>query len=519
VGKKTGQTCRLHLGMTRACVVAAIAAAISGSSVALVPGAVPGVAAQVLSSAAAASPADVSKAPAPAYLSVFTPRVILPTTLEAPSPAQAGAFAALNSLIDMEVLCGDAVIGMRVALDRAEAALSARNKAASASQTNASAEYALDASRLLGNLPGLQVAMVRAFAGDKLSLRLTSAQFAAGKAKFLRGLPAGFMHTLEAMAGVYQPSTVPEVAAVRAGIVNMAPFDEALANMAPRAVTLPAPLASSAITAPELRTAAELETYANIILHPVPASQFGPMAARPRLDGRLVVEGEAGEQAGEALHGVSEGFEGLGAGAKTFGGEAGTGAAETTYEPLGEAFGAAFSYIAFEEAISAFGAGTGGGEGAGGSNSGASYGEPHEMTFSGAEYAFQAAGEFTLVKSTTGDLDIQVREQRFPGAADVALDTATSMRVGSDIVELAGTSSGDLQLWLNRQPVPYASRALAGGGRISVDDAEVATVTWPDGTAVDVFSRNTIAINHEVVTCNDSDAINVAVTVPSSLTN
>ena len=88
------------------------------------------------------------------------------------------------------------------------------------------------------------------------------------------------------------------------------------------------------------------------------------------------------------------------------------------------------------------------------------------MTFAGAGYALQAAGEFTLVKSTTDNLDIQVREQRFPGAADVALDTATAMQVGGSIVELAANSSGHLQLWVDRQAVAYTSRTLAGGGRL-----------------------------------------------------
>ena len=145
-----------------------------------------------------------------------------------------------------------------------------------------------------------------------------------------------------------------------------------------------------------------------------------------------------------------------------------------------------------------------------------SYGEPHELTFSGAGYAFQAAGEFTLVKSTTDDLDVQVREQPFPGAGDVALDTAAAMRVGGTVVELAVNTSGDLQLWVDRHAVAYASRALAGGGRISVLGPGSATVTWPDGTAVSVFSGNTIAIAHETVSCNSSEAINLTITVPPS---
>ena len=79
------------------------------------------------------------------------------------------------------------------------------------------------------------------------------------------------------------------------------------------------------------------------------------------------------------------------------------------------------------------------------------------------------------------------------------------MRVGGNIVELAANSSGRLELWVDRKAVAYGSRALAGGGKISVESPQLATVTWPDGTAVQVFSGDTIAIAHEVVTCNTSE--------------
>ncbi len=223
-----------------------------------------------------------------------------------------------------------------------------------------------------------------------------------------------------------------------------------------------------------------------------------------------------GESLGEALHVATDAFEATADGAK-FAEEAETAEA---VEPAAEGLGYAFAAVAFNEANAAFGEGAapgeGGGGGSGSSSSAASYGEPHEQTFSGASYAFQAAGEFTLAESTTDDLDIQVREQRFPGAADVALDTATAMRVGGNIVELAANSSGRLELWVDRKAVAYGSRALAGGGKISVESPQLATVTWPDGTAVSVFSGNTIAIAHEVVTCNSSDNINVMVKVAPS---
>ena len=192
-----------------------------------------------------------------------------------------------------------------------------------------------------------------------------------------------------------------------------------------------------------------------------------------------------------------------------------TGAAETSFEPLGEAFGYAFAASTFFEAGAALDVGAdadGGGEAGGPGASAGSYGDPHQMTFSRAEYDFQAAGEFTLVKSTTDDLEVQVRQEPFPGAGNIALDTATAMRVDGTVVELAANASDNLQMWVNRQPVAYAGRSLPGGGTISVGPGG-ATVTWPDGTAVSVFSMRTFAAAGRV-TCNTGNAIDLTVGVP-----
>ena len=462
------------LGLTLSA-VATIALTLAGSGVTPVAGAVPSpVPLPPVRTAASPAKSDAEKTapPAPSFMSIFTPRLILPAPVKPPSSEQKAAFAALNALVASETRFGDAIIGMRVSLDRAEAAASANAQFPFVRQTNASAEYALSASRLVGTFPALQAAVVRAFVADNMSLILTPTQFATAKAKLLRGLPASFTPLLNAAAAAYQPSTVLEVTSLRAAIVDTEPVEQGLANLAPKTLVLPGVLASSSVTGPEVRLSAALKNYASTILQPVPPSALSAATAGLQPDTRLVADGEAGEQAGEALHTVSESFEGLSAVAKAVGGEAGEGAAETSFEPLGEAFGYAFAFVAFQEANAAFsegeGAGEGSGEGSGSGDSAASYGEPHEETFSGSGYAFQAAGEFTLVKSTTDDLDVQVREQRFPGAADVALDTATAMRVGPNIVELAANSSGRLQLWVNRQAVAYGARALAGGGKISV---------------------------------------------------
>ena len=518
------RTRRRRLGLALPA-VATIALTLAGSGVTPVTAGSLNAAALAVVQLAASSVRSDAQASAPtvaSFTSIFTPWLLLPVPVKAPSSQQKAAFAALNSLVDTETLFGDAVIGMRVSLDRAQAAASANAQLAWVRQTNASAEYALAASRLVGSFPALQATVVRAFVADKMSLTLTPAQFAAAKAKLLRHLPASFTPLLNVAAAAYQPSSVLQVVALRAAIVDTEPVEQGLANIAPKALALPGVLASSSVTGPEVRLSAALKAYADAILQPVPASALGGAAGGTEPDARFIANGEGNpsfsEALGETLHFATDAAEAAVDGAKASG-EAGAEAAEAL-EPLSEGLGYAFSFVAFQEANAAFsegaGAGEGGGEGSGSGDSAASYGEPHEETFSGSGYVFQAAGEFTLVKSTTDDLDIQVREQRFPGAADVALDTATAMQVGPNIVELAANKSGNLQLWINRRAVAYGARALAGGGTISVKDPYSAKVTWPDGTAVSVFSGESGAIAHETITCNGSDEIDVIVKVAPS---
>ncbi len=462
--------------------------------------------------------AEVAAAAKPAYESTFTPMTALPAQVKAPSVKQTAAFAALNALLSAQTRFSEDLIGMSVSLQRAQAANAAGAQLWYLRQTNASAEYAGFAAALVSRFPALQTTMAGAFVADKMSLTLTPSQVEAAKAKLLNGAPAAFTQMLQVAAAPYQHSSAPEAAALRAAILGGTPTLQAeLAHLPSRALVLPAALASSSITTSEVRLASELRGYANSILHPVPVVSSAAATERPELAAAgFVLDSEGQHQANEALDQLETALDGVSALAKQFGSEAAAGAAEGTTEPLGEAFGYAFAASTFIEAGDALSvggeAGEGGGEGGGQGASAGSYGDPHQMTFSRAEYDFQAAGEFTLVKSTTDDLDVQVRQEPFPGAGNIALDTATAMRVDGTVVELAANASDNLQMWVNRQPVAYAGRSLAGGGKISVGPGG-ATVTWPDGTAVSVFSMRTFAAAGRV-TCNTGNAIDLTVAVP-----
>jgi hypothetical protein len=464
---------------------------------------------------AASDRADLAAPAKPGYESVFTPLTALPAPVKAPSVDQTAAFAALNALLSAETRFSEDIVGMDVSLGWAQAASAAGDQLWYLRQTNASAEYAGLAASVVSRLPALQATMTNAFEADKMSLTLSPTQAAAAKAKLQNRPPAGFTQVLEVAAAPYQRSHAPEAVALRAAILGATPTLQAqLADLPATALVLPAVFAESSITSPEMRLASALRSYANSILQPVPGALAAAGAEWPALGAGLVLDGEAQHQATEALEQLHDALEGLSAAAKQLGGEAGEGAAETSFEPLGEAFGYAFAASTFFEAGAALDVGAdAGGEGTGGPGASAgSYGDPHQMTFSRAEYDFQAVGEFTLVKSTTDDLEVQVRQERFPGSGNIAVDTATAMRVDGALVEIAANRSNSLQLWVNRQPVAAADRSLPGGGKVSFGPAG-ATVSWPDGTTASVSSVRTLAASNKV-TCNASRAIYLTVTVP-----
>ena len=193
--------------------------------------------------------------------------------------------------------------------------------------------------------------MVRAFVADKMSLTLTPAQVVAAKAKLQTGPPAGFTQVLDVAAAPYQHSSAPEAVALRAAILGCHP-DLASRAGGPAGYGPGTPGGVRLELHHGLRGALgdALRSYANSILQPVPGASPAAGTERPELGAGLVLDGEAQGQASEALENLHDGLDGLSALAKQFGGEAGEGAAETSFEPLGEAFGYAFAASVFFEA-------------------------------------------------------------------------------------------------------------------------------------------------------------------------
>ena len=464
--KKT-PTCRRHVGMTMVFALATIAVTLTGSAVAPLAADSVAAAAPVPSAAIPASSSkQADSRPEPVFMSIFTPRLTLPAAVKAPSGNEAGAFAALNALIDRETLFRrrhhrDAGIPRQGTGGRLRG-----SQLWSVRQANASAEYALGASRLVASFPASS-----SECGPSLPRRQNERDTHAGTVRHPEsGAPArpAVFICLLAPAGC---DGVPAFHGARGCFAEgrhprYEPYPASIDASDPEDLGTAGRAGGQLGHRPRGRVAAALKSYGDNILQPVAPSALGGAAGGLEPATRFFASGEEGhsslgESLGEALHVATDAFEAAADGAK-FAEEAETAEA---LEPAAEGLGYAFAAVAFNEANAAFRRRAAPGEGGGGSSesssSAASYGEPHEQTFSGASYAFQAVGEFTLAKSTTDDLDIQVREQRFPGAADVSLDTATAMKS-------AATSSS----WPRSVPAAWTSGSTAKRW-------PTATVPWP----------------------------------------
>jgi hypothetical protein len=130
-----------------------------------------------------------------------------------------------------------------------------------------------------------------------------------------------------------------------------------------------------------------------------------------------------------------------------------------------------------------------------GGGCGSSNGDPHLVTLDGKPYDFQAVGEFTLVKSRSGDLEVQARQQpaRTLGAISnntLSLNTALAMRVAGSRVGVYAAKKG-MRVRVNgrqvKTPTDGESVSLPGGGALA-ERADQLAVIWSDGSEARVWS-------------------------------
>ena len=126
---------------------------------------------------------------------------------------------------------------------------------------------------------------------------------------------------------------------------------------------------------------------------------------------------------------------------------------------------------------------------------GSSNGDPHLRTGDGVPYDFQAAGEFTLASSPSGDLEVQARQQAARVLDDVPSDTlsvntALAMRVARARVGVYSTKKGfrlEVDGRRAKTPAGGASLGLRGGGALAGRAGQLAVI-WPDGSEARVWS-------------------------------
>jgi RHS repeat-associated protein len=118
------------------------------------------------------------------------------------------------------------------------------------------------------------------------------------------------------------------------------------------------------------------------------------------------------------------------------------------------------------------------------------WGDPHLTTFDRKSYDFQAAGEFILVQSSSGDLEIQVRQEPLQGRL-VSLNTAAAtvvdgQRVGfyakvEPLVSIDGTPTA----------LADGESVSVGGGRI-IRNANRYTLLYPSGDQVQIVFSDSL---------------------------
>jgi hypothetical protein len=150
--------------------------------------------------------------------------------------------------------------------------------------------------------------------------------------------------------------------------------------------------------------------------------------------------------------------------------------------------------------------GGGGGGGGGGSDDqqppppGQSTGDPHLLTFDGRAYDLQAAGEFTLAKSTTDDFLVQARAVPVPGSVPVAVNQAVAAKLGGHRVTLA-LENGVLVARVDGVVDNTGGVTNVGTGtleRLGTDAGTGFLLEWPDGTTVQVGQMGLVGLNVSV---------------------
>jgi hypothetical protein len=125
-------------------------------------------------------------------------------------------------------------------------------------------------------------------------------------------------------------------------------------------------------------------------------------------------------------------------------------------------------------------------------------GDPHLVDFDGGLFTFQSVGEFTLLKSTKDNLQIQVRQQPFPHSQAVAVNTAAAMQVGKSVVEVDSTGREGVTVLVDHKRLHGKSAQLPGGDSVTLVHAGF---QLPHGDSPDSLCKKNVKSGPELKGC------------------
>ncbi len=115
-----------------------------------------------------------------------------------------------------------------------------------------------------------------------------------------------------------------------------------------------------------------------------------------------------------------------------------------------------------------------------------SWGDPHLTTADAVHYDFMAVGEFTALRSDSGDLVVQVRQVPLEGSRSIAVNSAAAIGVAGDRLTFV-TSAAGLVVRVNGQPFDASAPVTLPKGGVLTPEDQSFLVAWPDHTVARVM--------------------------------
>ena len=127
----------------------------------------------------------------------------------------------------------------------------------------------------------------------------------------------------------------------------------------------------------------------------------------------------------------------------------------------------------------------------------ASTGDPHLFTLDGLAYDFQGAGEFVLVRSVDGGLEIQARQEPYGGpGSHVSVNTGFAFDIGGVPVSIVRSPTGGIAVFVQGKEQFFGGELpLEHGGAVRAVGG-VFDVVWPDGSTATVVPQLTFLDLH-----------------------